>query len=90
MAELIKAGERATWPKLPIIRITTRIGRTLDRILHAFEVDEAHWLKTAPQTDAALSQDIPRTNSKRKPAKARRSKRAAAIIEEKASAGTGR
>jgi NTE family protein len=54
MAELIRAGERATWPKIPAIRVTTRIGRTLDRILHAFEVDEAHWLRSAPQTDTAL------------------------------------
>jgi NTE family protein len=84
MADLIKAGERATWPKIPAIRVTTRIGRTLDRILHAFEVDEAHWLRSAPQTDAALG-DIPidERRSRRKSAAARRSKRVAAIIEDK-------
>ena len=27
----------ATWPKLPMIESTTRIGRRLDRILHEFE-----------------------------------------------------
>lgn len=54
LIELIKAGERATWPKLPMIETTTRIGRTLDRILLDFEIDEAHWLSTAPQTDVAL------------------------------------
>jgi NTE family protein len=47
MVDLIKAGERATWPKIPAIGTTTRIGRTLDGILHAFEVEEMHWLKTA-------------------------------------------
>ncbi len=47
MVELIKAGERATWPKIPAIGTTTRIGRTLDSILHAFEVEEMHWLKRA-------------------------------------------
>jgi TAG lipase/steryl ester hydrolase/phospholipase A2/LPA acyltransferase len=47
MADLIKAGERATWPKVPAISTTTRIGRTLDTILHAFEVEEMHWLKRA-------------------------------------------
>ena len=57
MADLINAGERATWLKIPAIGTTTRIGYTLDRILHAFEVDEDHWLRTAPQTDAALKDD---------------------------------
>jgi len=85
MAELIHAGERATWPKIPAIGTTTRIGRTLDGILHAFEVDEAHWLRSAPQTDAALHDDAaPVPRRPRKKAPARRSKRAAAIIEKKA------
>lgn len=44
MVELIEAGERATWPKLPQIETTTRIGRTLDRILHEFEAREERWL----------------------------------------------
>jgi NTE family protein len=52
MVDLIKAGERATWPRMPAIRTTTRIGYTLDRIMHDFEVDEDHWLRSAPQTDA--------------------------------------
>ncbi|MCB1700866.1 MAG: DUF3336 domain-containing protein [Pseudomonadales bacterium] len=46
MVELIAAGERATWPKVPAIRATTSIGRTLDGILQAFEQEEIHWLKT--------------------------------------------
>ena len=52
MAELIHAGERATWPRMPQIRITTRIGRTLDEIMRDFELEEAHWLQSAPHTDA--------------------------------------
>jgi NTE family protein len=83
MEDLILAGERATWPKIPAIRTTTRIGRTLDRILHAFEVDETHWLKSAPQTDAALETVVDIKQRRRKTAAARRSKRAAAVIEEK-------
>jgi NTE family protein len=84
MAELIRAGERATWPKIPAIRVTTRIGRTLDRILHAFEVDEAHWLRSAPQTDAALDDiAIDERRSRRKSPAAKRGKRAAAVIEKK-------
>lgn len=47
MIELIEAGERATWPKIPAIRTTTGIGRTLDGILHDFEVEEMHWLRRA-------------------------------------------
>lgn len=85
MADLIKAGERATWPKIPIIDTTTRIGRTLDNILHSFEVDQAHWLRTAPQTDAALDADVRRDGKKpATAATAKRSKRVSAIISNKA------
>jgi NTE family protein len=99
MVALIRAGERATWPKIPIIDTTTRIGRTLDAILHAFEVDQAHWLRTAPQTDAALDAKIVRGSkkgglaqrgpasrgpAKRGPAQAKRSKRVSDIIANKA------
>jgi NTE family protein len=52
MVALLKAGERATWSKVPMIRTTTRIGRTLDKILLTFEVDDAHWLRSGPRTDA--------------------------------------
>ncbi|MCB1689618.1 MAG: DUF3336 domain-containing protein [Halioglobus sp.] len=84
MAELIQAGERATWPKIPIVDTTTRIGRTLDTILHSFEVDQAHWLRTAPQTDTALDADVDRAPTGKSPAKARRSKRVSTIIDKKA------
>ncbi len=88
MAELIKAGERATWPKIPIIDTTTRIGRTLDTILHAFEIDQAHWLRTAPQTDAALAAKVVRSAKGRGAAKAKRSKRVSSIIARKAGGKT--
>ncbi|MCP4299268.1 MAG: hypothetical protein GY783_01665 [Gammaproteobacteria bacterium] len=85
MVELINEGERATWPKIPVIRSTTRIGRTLDRILHAFEVDEAHWLRSAPQTDAALESNVvSKKKVRKKTVPKKRSKRAAAIIKDKA------
>jgi predicted acylesterase/phospholipase RssA len=87
MADLILAGERATWPKIPAISTTTRIGRTLDHILHDFEVDEAHWLRSAPQTDAALEGPLEQSNQPVRAKKApvmRRSRRAAEIINQKA------
>ena len=34
---LIKQGERATFPKIEAIRVTTKIGRTLNRILKNYE-----------------------------------------------------
>lgn len=48
MVELIKDGERATWPKIPAIAVTTSIGRTLDQVLRTIEVEETHWLQSAP------------------------------------------
>jgi NTE family protein len=38
--DLVSAGERATWPRLEMIRIQTRISRTLTRILDDY--DETH------------------------------------------------
>lgn len=35
--DLISAGERATWPKIEMIRIQTRISRTLERKLAEYE-----------------------------------------------------
>jgi len=35
--ELINMGERATWPKMEMIRVQTKIGRKLDRIVRRFE-----------------------------------------------------
>ena len=33
VVELMAMGERSTWPKIEMIRVQTKIGRTLDRIL---------------------------------------------------------
>jgi NTE family protein len=35
---LIEMGERATWPKIEMIRIQTRISRALDRIRNSYEI----------------------------------------------------
>jgi NTE family protein len=37
MMEMIRQGERATWPKIEAIRSTTKIGRTLDNLLEDYE-----------------------------------------------------
>ncbi len=37
VSKLILMGERATWPKLEMIRVQTKVGRTLERILHDYE-----------------------------------------------------
>ena len=63
-ADLVKAGERATWEKIPMIETTTTIGRTLDRIMLEFEIDEAHWLSSAPRTEATLA-EVERVSRKR-------------------------
>ena len=38
--ELISHGEKATWPKVEAIRITTKIGRILDDIVEDYEEEE--------------------------------------------------
>ena len=35
--EMIRQGERATWPKVEAIRSNTRIGRILDNLLEDYE-----------------------------------------------------
>ena len=55
--DLLMSGESATWPKIPAIKTTTRVGRALDKLLHEFEIEEAHWLSTAPKTTASPTQD---------------------------------
>jgi len=37
LSELIRNGEQATWPKVEAIRVTTKIGRFLDKILSYYE-----------------------------------------------------
>ena len=45
--ELIETGERATWPKIEMIRLQTRISRTLQKILVSFEDQQIHHVKAA-------------------------------------------
>ena len=45
--ELIETGERATWPKIEMIRLQTRISRTLQKILVSFEDQHIHHVKAA-------------------------------------------
>ncbi|GAA5317479.1 MAG: DUF3336 domain-containing protein [Candidatus Pelagadaptatus aseana] len=35
--KMVRIGEQSTWPKIEMIRIQTKIGKTLDRILHDYE-----------------------------------------------------
>lgn len=45
LTELIKKGEKATWPKIEAIRITTKVGRILDKILADYEGAELQLAK---------------------------------------------
>ena len=47
LGQLIRSGERTTWPKLENIRITTRIARILDDILTHYEKQGIEMLKKA-------------------------------------------
>lgn len=44
---LVREGERSTWPHLHAIETTTRISRTLDRILESFEAKPARLVRAA-------------------------------------------
>ncbi|MCK5881841.1 MAG: DUF3336 domain-containing protein [Sinobacterium sp.] len=44
---LVKAGERATWPKIEWIRTCTKISRTLDSIIEKLEIEEMKRLKAS-------------------------------------------
>ena len=83
MRDLIKAGERATWPKVPVISLTTRIGRTLDGILHSFERDEAYWLRTAPKKKASRNTTTQRRANGHDPAKKQSRKPVTAAMKQK-------
>jgi NTE family protein len=45
--DLISAGERAAWPKIEMIRIQTRISRTLERILDEYDEEHVQHVKAA-------------------------------------------
>ena len=47
--ELIAMGEKATWPKIEMIRIQTKIGRTLDDILRRLDHGSMNVAGTAPR-----------------------------------------
>ena len=48
--EMIDAGQRATWPKLEMIRVQTMISRTLDHILTEMEGEHlAQFSHASPQ-----------------------------------------
>ncbi len=71
VADIILAGERATWPKLSAVDTTTKIGRTLDRIMLQFELEHVHWLRTG--SDAGKPSG---SRSKKAPSRGVRSKKA--------------
>jgi len=48
----IDEGEKAAYPKVSAIETNTRIGRTLDKILLAFDNKPLHWLRSAPKTQS--------------------------------------
>lgn len=45
LTELIRKGEKATWPQLEAIRVTTKVGRILDKILEDYEAEELRLAK---------------------------------------------
>ena len=47
IVELIAMGEKATWPKIEMIRVQTKISRKLDRILRDFEHGVPHVTRSA-------------------------------------------
>lgn len=66
MVQLFKAGERATWPKIPAIATTTRIGYTLDRILQRLEGYADNKSRNVRQAAPARSQGSSAKRSKSK------------------------
>jgi NTE family protein len=45
--ELIASGEKATWPRIEMIRVQTRISRTLARILTRYDEEHVQHVKSA-------------------------------------------
>jgi len=45
--KLISTGERATWPKIEMIRLQTKVSRTLDKILTAYDEQHVQQIKSA-------------------------------------------
>ncbi|MBT8040759.1 MAG: DUF3336 domain-containing protein [Gammaproteobacteria bacterium] len=51
--ELIVAGERATWPRIEMIRVQTRISRTLADILDDYDEEHVQHVKVAMRKKAS-------------------------------------
>ena len=49
ITELVDLGERATWPKVEMVRTQTRISQTLARVLADYEAGEVPPPATAPK-----------------------------------------
>ncbi|CAA0115139.1 Uncharacterised protein [BD1-7 clade bacterium] len=63
IADIVRAGERATWPKIEWIRNCTKISRTLDSIIVEMEKEEKVLLKNeTPKKPAAKKRAAPRKN----------------------------
>ncbi len=45
--KLVSTGERATWPKIEMIRLQTKVSRTLDKIMTAYDEQHVQQIKTA-------------------------------------------
>lgn len=48
----IEEGVKSVLPKIPAIKNTTRIGRTLDNIMMEYDHQLQHWLHTGPRGEA--------------------------------------
>jgi NTE family protein len=56
--ELIQMGERATWPKIEMIRVQTKIGRTLDRVLDEYEHEYISMVQTDQTLKSAVNTEL--------------------------------
>jgi TAG lipase/steryl ester hydrolase/phospholipase A2/LPA acyltransferase len=57
---LISEGQKATWPKLEMIRNCSRISQTLDEILYRFEHEALHRLTPSGKRHANQTSREPR------------------------------
>ncbi|MCB1667472.1 MAG: DUF3336 domain-containing protein [Pseudomonadales bacterium] len=53
--QMIKHGERATWPQIEKIRLQTKISRTLDNIVHDLEMALVHEVPRLPTRESKVS-----------------------------------
>lgn len=71
---LVEEGVKATLPKIPVVKNSTLIGRTLDHILLNYDHVGGHWLHTGPKTIKANStvslKSVKTASKKRSKAKA--------------------